>query len=228
MANQANMSEVLRKLAEKSVTPLPTAMETVEVEINPKAVVLQEYVTELYANLENAMAARGGALTFTEEEFALYIAMVIKTRVDYANNQRVAVRPTDLLVVPSFLSVVLESVGVVDHIDMGIQLVPVCEGVAVDAAFMQRISRALAVCGAVGLEYSKGYSRSKEGSWDFMTMTLIDGIVKSHSRDAHPVYALLSATLGVTGIEKLLSPRITYGSEGHFKALVKHCAMLKG
>lgn len=225
---QSGVSQAVRQLAEKNLTPMPAGFEEVVVKINCNALVLQAYVEELYANLESAMAIRGGVLQFTLEELHRYVRMLVKARVDYVNGRRVVAKPTDMLAVPSFLSVVLESVGVVSHIDLGLYLTPECEGEELDLAFMQRISRMLVILGSVGLEYSKGYSRSKDGSWDFMTMTLIDGYVKAPNKEAHPVYALLSSVIGVRGIEQLLSPRVTYGTESHFQVLVKHCAMLKG
>lgn len=228
MSNQDSMLKIVRGLAEQQVAKTAFPVEEVKVSINVNSSVLGSYVEELYANLDQAVSLKGGLLKFSEEELHDYIAMLIKTRVDYVNGQKVVFRPTDNVCVPSYISVVLSNIGVVDCVEFGLVLRPSCDDVSVGLDTMQKLSRSLQNLGPYGFEYAKGYERSKDGSFDFMAMSLVDDFIVAASKDPHPVYALLSATVGLKGIEASLSPRITYGHITHFERLVKHVAMLKG
>lgn len=223
-------SDVVRKLAEESVTPAPNSFDEVDVFIDPYAEVLTEYVTELYSNLENVVTMRGGILGFDEDQLLQYCSNLVVIRVDYVNGHRPMYRPNDSVAVPAYLSVVLSNIGKASHIDLGVELRPVVEDdkrPKISPDEMMALSRKLMALGSFGFEYAKGYERSREGSYDFMTMTVMKGMVLATTRDSHPVNALLAASINMRGIEIILSPRITYGSVAHFKSLIRHLAALK-
>lgn len=225
----SSMLKVARDLSEKHVVATPANFQEVEVVVDLGAKVLTTYVHELYANLEVAVSMKGGNLPFKEDQLFEYVTMVIQQRVDYVNGLKVEFRPTDSLAIPSYISLLLSSIGLVQSTDLGLILKPtVAKRVIVKREDMEKISRALMAAGPYGLEYSKGYERSKDGSWEFMSMTLMDEFVMGLDRKTHPVFALLSSTLALRGIEAVLSPRVSYGSEEHFTAIVRHLATLKG
>jgi len=215
---------------EKNVSPMPAEFSEVNVEVDFKSLVLTTYVEELYSNIMMAVEIKGGNFSITEEDFTKYINTLIKLRVDYVRGFKVAVGPTERLVVPSYLSCVLSNIGRARHLDYGVELVPKLvdnSPVFEKQADIMSISNALRLLRGIGFEYAEGYTRSKEGSFDFMTMTLIKGVVRNISKDPHPVYALLSSTLNVRGVESVLSPRISYGTETHLANLVRSLATLK-
>jgi len=223
-------AEVVRKLAEESVTPTVAGFDVIDVKIDPNAIVLNEYVNELYSNLENVVSMRGGNMGFSQDELQAYCATMVAIRVDYVNGNRPMFRPNDSVAVPSYLSVVLSNIGKVSHIDLGVELRPVINDDArpqMSPEEVMAISRKLMALGAYGFEYAKGFERSRDGSYDFMAMTVVKGMVLATSKDAHPVNALLASTVNTSGIELALSPRITYGSVEHFRSLVRHLAALK-
>lgn len=220
--------EAVRRLAEKSVTVAPLEVVDVEVQLNGRSPVLLTYVRELAANIDNVVAMRGGSIEITEEDLAKYVALLVKLRVDYVNGKRVPFRPTDMICVPSFVSLVLSSIGKVHHIELGLELHPVFIGDdEYDEAFLKSMSSRIAALGSYGLEYAKGYDRSKEGSYEFMTMCVLEGVVKSHSKEKHPVFALLAAFVEVHGTESVLTPRVTYGTVRHFQSLMSILASPK-
>jgi hypothetical protein len=218
----------------KLVVSAPVGYDEVKVVIDPTSKVLEAYVEELYFNIQTSVSLTGGNFGVTEEEFILYCHTLVKYRVDYVCSGRgksvkVPFGPTERIVVPSYLSCVLQNIGRAVHAEFGLEFMPeMKEGLKyLEPDEMRRISNSLKLLKGIGLEYAEGYSRNKDGSLDFMTMSLMDGMVRNISKDPHPVYALLSSTLGVRGVETVLSPRITYGNVDHLTSLVRGLAALK-
>lgn len=213
---------------EKSVSAMPAKFDEVEVVINPKSKTFVAYTDELYANITMAISMKGGVFNVTHEEFVKYCENLISLRVSYVRKERISFGPTERIVVPSFLSLILSNIGIARHVDYGIELVPKIEQVEkLTDVEMRRISNSLKLLKGMGFEYAEGYARDREGSLEFMTFALIDGMVYSISKDSHPVYALLACTLGIRGIEGVLSPRVSYGMEEHLLSLVRVLATLK-
>jgi hypothetical protein len=231
MDNKAieNNFKTVKLLAESRIAVQPVSFDSHEVEIKLDAAVLTAYKSELYANWVCAAQSRGINLSFSETDLGNYIDMLITLRVDYVNKKRVEISPVDRIAVPSFLSLVLSNVGRVSNVDYGLELVPiVVDAPKVDVDFMWNMSRAIRALSNLGVEFADGYARSKDGSYEFMTMTLIDGSIRNPEKAPHPVYALMASTLGLRGIEAVLSPRINYGSESHMRMLIRHLATTKG
>lgn len=227
---EKNMS----KFVEENIAVTPARFDEVKVFISCKNMVLDAYAEELYFNIQTAVSMKGGTFDLTAEEFMKYLITLVKARVDYVQGRSPVVFPTDRIVVPSFLSCVLSNIGKARHLDYGIELVPEMDPSIIESgtyftekADVQRISNTLRLTTGIGLEYGEGYTRMREGSFEFMTMTMMGEYIYSISKDSHPVYALLSSALGVRGIEAVLSPRITYGSVRHLANLVRGLAVLK-
>jgi hypothetical protein len=230
MTTKLGHEEAVRRLAEKHVTIAPCETTTVEVALSGRSRVLRAYVAELASNVETTVGIMGGSIELTEEDLSKYVAMLVKLRIDYVNNRKIpyGLRPTDHICVPSFVSLVLQSIGVVHHLELGLELRPVyIDDEEIDPDFIIMISRKIAALGSYGLEYAKGYERSKDGSFEFMTMCVIDDKVMSFTRDKHPVFALLSSFLDVRGAETVLQPRVTYGTTRHFASLMGILASTK-
>jgi len=96
-----------------------------------------------------------------------------------------------------------------------------------DVTWLEGFSRKVKALSPLGVEYAEGYTRSRDGSYDFMTMALLGGEVRNISKHPHPVFALLASTLGVRGIESVLSPRVSYGKASHFDSLIRNLAATK-
>lgn len=217
--------------AAENIVATPAEFSEVSVEINLGAKVLTTYVEELYSNLAMAVRTKGGDLSFSEEDFRKYINTLIRERVRYVRGERILIGPTERVVVPSYLSCVLSNVGRARHLDYGIELTPkLTDGsfpLFDSKAEILSFSNKLKMLKGIGFEYAEGYTRDRDGSFEFMTFSLMDGVVKNISKEPHPVYALLSSTLCVRGVETVLLPRISYGSEGHLAGLVRTLASLK-
>lgn len=220
----------IMKYAEQHLVPTPAEYTTVEVSIRIETNVMYAYIDELYSNLMMAVQLKGGELRLEKETFTKYINTLVRERVRYVRGERIDFGPTSRLVIPSYLSCVLSNIGRARHLDFGIELVPKQEfsdDVCLPKDETGRISNQLRLLKGIGFEYAEGYTRDREGSFEFMAFTLMDGVMKTISKEPHPVYALLSSTLGVRGIETVLSPRINYGSESHLTSLVRMLAGLK-
>lgn len=219
----------LRKFSEGAIQPVPFEFDRVSVSINPNAQVFTTYVETLFQELDSATTLMGGGLPFTHEQLLAYCQNLVKIRVDFVNRNRAMFGPTDKLAVPAFLSVVLENIGLAEDLDRGLELYPTLVPFesAMDVSAMSAMSTRLKTLSRYGFEYADGYSRDRSGSWEFMTMSLIEGYVRSLSREAHPVYALMASVFAVHGVEAAISPRVTYGSEANFIRLVRQLATVK-
>jgi hypothetical protein len=217
--------------AAENIIATPAEFSEVNVNINLGAKVLTTYVEELYSNLAMAVRLKGGEIRFDEGTLKKYVNTLIRERVKYVRGERVIIGPTERVVVPSYLSCVLSNVGKARHLDYGVELTPkLTDGefeFMDDKTEILTFSNGLKLLKGIGFEYAEGYTRDRDGSFEFMTFSLMDGVVKSISKDPHPVYALLSSTLSVRGIETVLLPRISYGSENHLAGLVRTLASLK-
>lgn len=121
----------------------------------------------------------------------------------------------------------LDNIGRAVDQDLGVELLPCAVEAPLTREEVEAISGKLKVLSSYGFEYGIGFSRDRHGSWDFMAMTLIDGEIRRHNQESHPVYALLASTLGIKGVEAVLSPRVTYGNEKHLSSVVRGLASLK-
>lgn len=219
----------LKTFVEGRIATAPVSYDRNEVIIDLDARVLSVYKRELFSAWDAAANFVGRVLPFTQEDLSRYIDMLVLTRIDYVNGKRVDVKPTDGVVVPSFLSLILSNVGLAKNTELGIELYPVCHSdLNIDVEFMLEMSRKIRLMSNYGIEYAEGYTRSRDGSYDFMSMSLVSDYVRNAANTAHPVYALLACTLGIHGIETVLSPRINYGSVSHMTSLVRHLAATKG
>lgn len=219
----------LKAFVSERLTATPDKYDRVAVSINTNAKVLTTYKAELFSEWSLACQVLGRSMLFTQEELSRYIDMLVQTRVSYVQGKRVEISPTDRIAVPAYLSLVLSNVGLAQDSTQGIELYPeMVNEIQIDKEFMLDISRKIRILSNIGIEYADGYVRSRDGSFEFMSMALIDDYVRTWTKDAHPVYALLSSTLAIRGIEAVLSPRINYGSEAHMVSLVRHLAAVKG
>lgn len=219
----------LRKAAEQLIAPMADSFDVVHVAMSVTDGVLQDYLRALYNEIQTSASLTGGVVPFTEDDFIAYGRTMVKARIDWVNGSNPQFHPADRIAIPSYLTVVLENIGRATNIDLGLELVPVYQddGRTLTKEEVQRISNQLKVLGQRGLEYSDGFARDKAGSYDFMTMSVVNNMLKAPSKDAHPVYALLAASVGSRMVEDTLSPRVTYGSMDHLRSLVRNLARLK-
>jgi len=222
----------LKRFSEERIVAAAVDFDAVNVVIDMGADILAVYSKELYASWDQSANIRGWCIPFTVDELLEYVRALVKIRVDYCAGRRVSIRPTDRIAVPSFLSVVLSNVGLARDIDLGIELRPVYAETSPgdrsdDVEWMEGFSRKVKALAPLGVEYAEGYTRSRDGSYDFMTMALLGGEMRNISKQPHPVYALLASTLGVRGIETVLSPRVSYGKANHFASLIRNLAATK-
>lgn len=219
----------LKAFAEARITKTPLQYDRVKVTVDLNCKVLDAYKRELFSEWQIAVNQAGRELPFTAEELNRYIDGLVCLRVDYVNGHRVSVMPTDGIAVPSFLSLILSNLGLARDTSMGVELYPEVEQpYTVDPDFMWKISRMIRLITNLGIEYAEGYLRSRDGSFEFMSMTLLGDYVRTWTKESHPVYALLASVVGLRGIEAVLSPRIVYGMVDHMSSLIRHVVAVKG
>lgn len=228
----SNTNTIFQDFANKSIRPTPVSFDRLGVKVNLLARLLEEYSSALYTQLESVVFGRGGKVPFTVEDFIRYNRTLVKARVDYVNNNRPLVRPSDRVVVPAFLAEVLTNLGIVSALDIGVELYPVCELLEITDVLQLdeflTISNNLKLFVRDGFEYSEAMPRDRSGSYDFMTMFMIENEVVAPKADAHPVYALLASVLEMKMLTSVYSPRVNYGNRSLFSSLIRQIATLKG
>lgn len=192
---------------------------------------LRDYAEALVDNLNATTLVRGEGLT--TDQMVKYLNTLLYLRIltvkrDHSRNRWLDQVPYPT--VPAFFAVFLENVGVARDQTLGIEIVPEFGGSAEDVLEPQefrRLSYELARFGKAGFEYATALPRGVEGSWDLMTMQLIQGEIRNQDGKAHVIYALLGSLYTQTITEGVLLPRVTYGRVDRFRGLVAELARLK-
>jgi len=242
------------KLAADAVRPLPAAPVDVEVSMDLTNRVLAAYIEELFGELESAlmMYTAQQSMPFSQLELFDYCVILVEQRINWVLSTRNQfLKPTDQFVVPSYLHLLLAQIGTIDALQFGVFLKPkVLSGVTsrrdgdsylwtFDDGFngagprertkswFYNLSRRLQGWSRFGFEYGIGYDRIKTGSFEFMSMHLVQNHVMHHTDSAHPVYAVMAATLALTVAEQPLMPRVDYGDIDVIKHVVRAFAKPK-
>jgi hypothetical protein len=208
---------------------------------------LAKYSEIEYQALHAKVTLSGGEVPFTMEEFKEYIRALVYSRVAWVNSLKYVVHPNEPIAVPAFLSVVLMNIGNAEEVSLGLRLVPEIKGMfhivekgegnnkekvwevkpfniiekdlkLANKDLMQKISNYLKAI--EGYEYGKGYLKDKSGTFDFMSMQVVDSYITHHEAQAHPVYALLASILQPHLVASALSPLVRYGSVEFLKGLL--------
>jgi len=209
----------------------PLKLESLQAKVDLKSEVLVEYARELTTSLNLASDVSGGSLHFTEEEMLQYCRTLVVFRVNTVNHDNPKIHWKDRVCVPSFLSLVLNSIGKVSDDTLGLEIKPVVEpekGDIMSKDDALAFSRRLYAMKTLGFSCADALPRSHEGSWEFMTMVAVDDQIMHHSSDSHPVYAMLSSVVQLKGLLSVMNPRITYGNTEMFKRMITRFAVVKG
>lgn len=192
---------------------------------------LRDYAEALVDNLNATTLVRGGG--FDTDQMVKYLNTLLHLRILTVNRNNARSRWLDRVpypTVPAFFAVFLENVGIVRDQTLGIEIVPEFGGSTEDVLEpqeFQRLSYELARFDKAGFEYASTLPRGINGSWDLMTMQLIQGEIRNQDGKAHVVYALLGSLYTQSITEGVLLPRVTYGRVDRFRGLVAQLARLK-
>lgn len=231
MTNSNVISNSIFRDAVKATVPTPVGYEKVGVRVDLLANLLEVYSVELYTQLENVVLGRGGKLSFTNDDFTRYIRTLVKIRIDYVNNNRPMFRPNDRVVVPAFISEVLSNLGLVSDLSIGVDLYPVYDAIDDALVFEEkgflRVSNAMLLLANYGFEFALAMPRDKSGSWEFMTMFMINDHIVAPKNESHAVYALLASVLEMQLLASVYTPRVNYGNRSFFERIIRQIATLK-
>lgn len=192
---------------------------------------LRDYAEALVDNLNATTLVRGGG--FNTDQMVKYLNTLLYLRILTVNREHSRSRWLDRVpypTVPAFFAVFLENVGIARDHTLGIEIVPEFGGSDEDVLEpqeFQRLSYELARFDKAGFEYASTLPRGINGSWDLMTMQLIQGEIRNQDGKAHVVYALLGSLYTQSITEGVLLPRVTYGRVDRFRGLVAQLARLK-
>lgn len=209
----------------------PVEFDRVQAEFLVTEGALRDYAEALVDNLNSTTLVKSRG--FTTDQMVKYLNTLLYLRILTVNRDQTRSRWLDKVpypTVPAFFSVFLENVGIARDQTLGIEIIPKFGGSADDILEpdeFQRMSYELARFDKAGFEYASTLPRGIHGSWDLMTMQLIQGEVRNQDGKAHVVYALLGSLYTQSITEGVLLPRVTYGSVDRFRGLVAQLARLK-
>lgn len=129
--------------------------------------------------------------------------------------------------IPPLVNLLVQHVGYVYDPSLGLELYPspVFEERFLDQENFELIERVIRA--TPGSDYATEFPVSKRGDWSTMSICIIDEQVKGASVDIPGVHAVVAAFLGLSGLENILNPRVTYGSLDYFSTYVGKLAELK-
>lgn len=216
-----NLEERFRKLAKERVVPKYDTHQEVEVNFFSADSLIEQFASVEYQALDYNARKTGGEVPFTIEEFKAYCNSIVASRIQWVRGERYIYHPNDPIVSPSFLAVICMNIGIAMELTKGITLRPASIPTDVKVFSkkeMEPISFYLASLG--NYDGAKGYLKDKSGSWEFMSMQLIDGKIRNENADTHPVYAIMASVVGPLMVNSVLSPLVYYGDITLFEGLL--------
>lgn len=122
-ADDALMSKL--ESVTQGVKPTVTGYEKVLVNISPEdSLVFARFIDCAYDSMASVMAMAGGEMTFTKGSYARYLLTLVNARCEYVATGRAVVRPYDDVIVPAFMTIVMNQIGKCTNDELGIQLIP--------------------------------------------------------------------------------------------------------
>lgn len=197
-------------------SPPPTLqanLQTVVVVVKPGELI-ERYCDQFFDYLEIA----AGPIPLTKQEIHDYVCYLIEARVKHVNGKRSLPKSDFAVKIPSFVSYLLCQIGYVEQSSVQLRIVPSFERtenmiLSKDDEiyqFVTRISNLIYIIAPKAV--NRGFPSNMEGNADFMSMTLIDGIMKSCHANVEPAIAFASAFLEAKRLSDLMTAHVSYGS----------------
>lgn len=167
----------------------------------------------------------------TPAEFQSYFETLLWLRVKHVNSEQDATtrlyrNKFRTFVIPAFVSILINSVGIAKDVDFGFRFIPEMN-VELDRLMsvedMIALSDKLSVLNMEGLTcVETGLSTYETGDLNIMAVLNIQGEILSYKKN-HPVYGFYAAFFNSTLLADTISPsilRIRYGSVNDYQAYV--------
>lgn len=203
------------------IRPTYKDVQTVEVQFHPETGCFKEFVEVEYSALELEATKAGLSLPFSEEDFSKYCTTFIVSRVAWVMGEKTSLilHPADKIICPALLDAVTKNIGHVMETKQGLTLVPTIESKdnVLSKPECEKISFFLA--SLPNYMGGMGYVKDKTGSWEFMSMQLVENVVMSEV-DCHPAYSTLAAIVGPKWLGAVTAPRIRYGDLDMYRSLL--------
>lgn len=200
------------------VLPSSVGFKVVKIKVGVEGAVASNFRTAFVEAVQMELAMANKSLPVTEEELVSYLNYVVYARVCHINHDHKCIwKRSDTYMVPSFLFVFLEQIGVVVNEALGLQLQPEWEGEVpeMDQATLSRVSMFLTAFEKQhNVTMRRGLSKSSEGSWETMSFELIEGHVRQTTSEVDPTYSVIASFFAVNGLATVLGAdafRVTYG-----------------
>lgn len=196
------------------------------ISLDGKSIVFAGYAELTYAEMRSETSYYGTELPLALDEWVNYLKTFLSSRISHCNydSRNIVVYPSDYLRIPAFFELALEQIGRVTDELTGKTLVPKFEAEddwkPLTIEQCKDISRRLAPLETRGFSFSKGYIKDRKGSWEFMSMEVLNGVVRALSRDYHGLYAMFAGLLHNRGISAVMTPQINYGTMDAVRRMV--------
>lgn len=177
--------------------------ETISVSIDPTLVV-NRYASATIVEMQRLNPIKFDTMKITEDELMKYFTLLLNLRIRQVNNLSVPWREMKQLWMPAWIQFALEGIGEVILNDQGLRFVPVeiesCDSTISEA--MYKVSDILRAFQRDGLAVvDNGFSTSRSGDPDTMTLCILDGYVKG-IKAVHPVKTYVATFLGQKLLEE--------------------------
>lgn len=196
-------------------------MQVIKVEMQLQQAVLSDYISVEFKAIQLEAEKLHITLPFNEDKFKKYCQTFIVSRVNWVNGdmRSVIIRPEDHVMCPALLDAVCKNIGLVLEMSQGLRLEPTVDATTetLTVPEMQEVSFYLeSIPSYVG---GWGYIKDKSGSWEFMSMQLVEKAIMNEQAH-HPAYSLLASIVGPKWIGAATAPRIKYGDLSMYRGLL--------
>lgn len=218
MSMNRNAEDIYRKVVSQ-VSPTHVEWTEVPVNVMTDGCLIEEYAKVEYQAIVNKLALSGGIVRVSEEEFINFCKTLVYARICWVNGTKFMHPNTPGILVPAFLSLVIQNIGRASNIALGLALTPVVpEFTPMSVTEIQKISAFLK--SIPGYEGATALPKDKEGCFEFMSMQLIGTAIRTYTPETHPVYALMASIIGPHYIESVLNPRVYYGDINLYRGML--------
>jgi len=196
---------------EKGISASPVDFQTVPVKVSNDSAVAIAFQEAYLSKLETTLNFKGGVgLEFVQKNLTAYLNSLLASRVYQVtggkSGKRV-VHTQDKIAIPTFFAVLLSQVGPTESVGLGLSITPIMEVDGVELLSpedMRKFSMILMGFEDMGFSFMVGLPRDHQGSWEVMSMEVVEEAVRSYSNTTHPSYAIIASYFAVSGMAHVL------------------------
>lgn len=190
---------------------------------------LSHFCDDYYQSLEYGY---NKPLPFSLDELKAFIEVAIEQRVRYVNGQTMAVKASDFTwKTPCFVHFILSQIGKVEMREYQLVLTPTFGELTMEKfipcekqEFIRKMSSWLDQLASASV--AKALPKHIDGDRDFMSLTVVESIVRGPNAVAQPAMTLAASFVEATRAHNALTAHVTYAPTVYYKQFIPPLARI--